>query len=523
MTIQTARQTARPVAGNQNATKSGDNAKATKPSDPTTASLKTSPNRFTTFDGTQLLYRVWQHDSKSPTSLSSKAVIILHRGHEHSQRYAEFAQSLVDEETVVFAWDARGHGLSPGKRGDAETFGDFARDLDYFVKHVAKETALHTQDIVIVGHSVGAVTLATWVHDYAPNIRGMILATPAFDVRLYMPFAKPALRAYGQVAPKSTIKSYVQPRMLTNDKAEAEKYQDDDLISPEISVRLLVDMADTANRVIEDAATISTPTLLIQADKDLVVNDKAQSKFFDRLSSPIKECLVLGGQRHGVFHELGRHETFAAVKTFIDKLYRQKSTTPDLTNAHQSGVTYDEHKKLSEALPIYCPRRWGFALQRLTLNTVGRLSRGVQIGLATGFDSGVSLDHVYENDPRGTTVIGRVLDRVYLNSIGWKGIRQRRVHLQQQLADAITTVAAKRCESPHQEDEDAVRILDVATGELRRSRLTRLSPAQSRQGATDSQRMGAGSSRVSPTRRLRCGKLRRIRRHVRHCDRFWAV
>jgi alpha-beta hydrolase superfamily lysophospholipase len=46
----------------------------------------------------------------------------------------------------------------------------------------------------VVGQSVGSVLAATWVHDYGPRIRSMVLASPAFSVKLYVPFARPALR-----------------------------------------------------------------------------------------------------------------------------------------------------------------------------------------------------------------------------------------------------------------------------------------------------------------------------------------
>ena len=38
------------------------------------------------------------------------------------------------------------------------------------------------EDIVVVGQSVGAVLLAAWAHDYAPRIRAMVLAAPAFSI-----------------------------------------------------------------------------------------------------------------------------------------------------------------------------------------------------------------------------------------------------------------------------------------------------------------------------------------------------
>ncbi len=87
--------------------------------------------------------------------------------------------------------------------------------------------------------------------------------------------------------------------------------------------------------------------------------------------------------------------------------------------------------------------------------TLLRLSQGVRIGRQTGFDSGESLDYVYENQARGMTPLGRLIDRQYLDAIGWRGIRQRKIHLQKLLAHAIAeTRAAGR----------PVRLLDIAAG-----------------------------------------------------------
>jgi SAM-dependent methyltransferase len=89
------------------------------------------------------------------------------------------------------------------------------------------------------------------------------------------------------------------------------------------------------------------------------------------------------------------------------------------------------------------------------LKTVGRLSRGIQLGWRAGFDSGQTLDYVYENKPQGITPIGRLIDRAYLDSIGWRGIRQRRVFLEKALRTVI--------EKTHAEGRP-VRLVDIASG-----------------------------------------------------------
>ncbi len=101
------------------------------------------------------------------------------------------------------------------------------------------------------------------------------------------------------------------------------------------------------------------------------------------------------------------------------------------------------------------PRALWFATQRAFLKTVGRLSRGIRLGWQAGFDSGSSLDYVYENRARGTLPLGRIIDRFYLSNVAWVGIRQRKVNIERLLRDAINRI---------RETGAPVRILDVAAG-----------------------------------------------------------
>jgi len=393
-------------------------------------------------DGTRIFYRSW-----IPEVPTDQAVILFHRGHEHSGRLADVVDTLALEGVAAFAWDARGHGRSDGERGYAPSFAEMVRDVDTFVNHVCDAHGFEMRNVSIVAHSVGAVSVATWVHDYAPPIRALVLATPAFKVRLYVPFAIPGLRLLQKIRGNkpSFVKSYVKASMLTHDEEHARRYDEDPLIAKSIAVNVLLEMRDAAKRIVEDAGAIRTPTLLLTGGADWVVSKSAQREFFDNLGSEHKEMRVYDRMYHDILHEKDRHLVLAEIRNFL------ASTFPPprpLLDADKAGYTHDEHARLSTPLPLLSPYR----LQSLSLHTVGRLSRGVRLGLRTGFDSGQTLDYVYANQARGALGVGALIDRAYLDSIGWRGIRERKRNLQDLLARAIREV-----------DGD-VRILDVATG-----------------------------------------------------------
>src|SRR3982074_1601252 len=150
---------------------------------------------FETHDGVALFYRHWPAVSGTPRG----AILLFHRGHEHSGRMAHLADELDLADFAMFAWDARGHGRSPGERGASPSLGTSVRDVQTFIDHITATSGIAVEDMAVIAQSVGAVLIAAWAHDYAPPIRCMVLASPAFKVKLYVPFARAGLRVQQKI------------------------------------------------------------------------------------------------------------------------------------------------------------------------------------------------------------------------------------------------------------------------------------------------------------------------------------
>lgn len=414
--------------------------------------LEPSEHHMTNWDGLDLFYRAW-----IPAAPSKKALILFHRGHEHSGRFQDVVDTLNLQGVVIYAWDARGHGRSQGKRGYADSFSTYVKDADFFVRTLSQESGIPIENMVVMAHSVGAVIAAAWVHDYAPPIRGLVLAASAFRVKLYVPFAVSLCRLLLKIKGKENafLKSYVKSWMLTHDPEQARRYDKDPLIERIISVNILLGLHETSTRLMRDAGAIRTPTLIISAGSDRVVKVSAQRKFFYGLSSRIKEMHIIPSFYHALLHEKDRHLVLDKARKFILDSFTRKESEPPLLDADQHGYTKDEYDRLRNPMPLLSPRSLIFGAQKLAMNTLGRLSKGIQIGWDTGFDSGRSLDYIYKNTAQGVTPLGRSVDRLYLNSIGWKGIRQRKDNLQTTLRETIEKVCASG---------RPVRLLDIAAG-----------------------------------------------------------
>lgn len=405
---------------------------------------------FATHDGVYLFYRYWPS-----TTPRRGCVVMFHRGHEHSGRIAHLVDELNLPDFDFFAWDARGHGRSPGERGYSPSFGTSVRDVQTFIDHIHDTYAIAHEDMAVLAQSVGAVLIAAWVHDYAPKICCLVLASPAFKVKLYVPFARPGLRLMQSLRGNFFVNSYVKSRFLTHDAVRQKSFDADPLIARAISVNILLALYETAERVVADAQAITVPTQLLISGDDWVVHHGPQHEFFERLGTTVKEKHVLDGFYHDTLGEANRKLAVDKARDFILRRFAEAPQRVDLRQADRHGATFEESAALAKPLPALSPRGLYWALTRLNMKIGGLLSDGVRLGHQTGFDSGSTLDYVYRNTPSGVGPLGRLIDRQYLQSIGWRGIRQRKLHLEELLRKAMD--ALRDAGRP-------VRLLDIAAG-----------------------------------------------------------
>jgi alpha-beta hydrolase superfamily lysophospholipase/SAM-dependent methyltransferase len=406
---------------------------------------------FASHDGVELFYRVWP--ARSGTAKG--AIVLLHRGHEHGGRVVHLAEELGLDDFAFYAWDARGHGRSPGERGHSPSFAHSVRDLDCFVRHISETGGFELNQIAVVAQSVGAVLASTWVHDYAPDIRALVLASPAFDVKLYVPFAKEGIALWQKLKGTFFVNSYVKARFLTHDPERIASFEADPLITRPIASNILLELYEAADRVVDDARAITVPTQLLVSGSDFVVRHAPQHRFFENLGSTIKERHVLPGFYHDTLGERDRAKALEKVRAFISQRFAEPPVVADVRRAHLSGYTRDEADRLATPLSLFSPRGLYWAITRASIRLGGLFSRGIETGNRTGFDSGSTLDYVYEDEARGLGPGGRLIDRQFLDAIGWRGIRQRKIHLEDLIGTALLRLRG---------EGKPLRVLDIAAG-----------------------------------------------------------
>ena len=217
----------------------------------------------------------------------------------------------------------------------------------------------------------------------------------------------------------------------------------------------MLGLYDAGERVVADAAAITTPIQLLISGSDWVVHHRPQHDFYNRLGSRIKERHVLKGFYHDTLGEAGREQAFAHIRRFIRACFAGPYAQTDVTDAHIHSASRREADELATPLSPFTPRGAYWAAQRRFTRLGRHWTTGVKLGVDTGFDSGSTLDYVYQNRPQGRNAFGRAIDRYYLDAVGWRGIRQRKANIGQAIQTAMQHLREKG---------KPVHVLDIASG-----------------------------------------------------------
>lgn len=425
---------------------------ATQTRTPSTASPagRTPEKRsFVSHDGTAIFYRHWSSRQLRPAG----AIVLLHREHEHSGRLAHIVDELGLADFSFYAWDARGHGCSPGIRGDALSFGTLSKDLDAFVRHIERHSGLSASRLHVVAQGASGVIAAAWAHDYAPRIASLVLAAPAFECRGLAAMAPGALQSLSRRRGTAALRTYARPEDLTRDPARRESYRDDPLVGTTTTARLLASMNEATKRIIAGAGTIHVPVQVLIAGEDRLVRRRPQLTFFNALCATDKEFHTFDGFHHDLLGELERHRVLEKVGQFVRRHAVRNSlddTTRPLGGFRPSALRPGDFTSSFDGL-----RR---AASRTSLRAFGHASVGIGLAMKSGLDSSAVLEHVCRNVPSGASTLGRYLDGRFLSSLPARALRARATNLERAIRTASEKIRATGL---------PVRIVDLAAGDGR--------------------------------------------------------
>lgn len=263
-------------------------------------------------DGLRISYHAWLLAPEQEQAI----VIIVHGLGEHGGRYAPLAEALNRIGCSVYAPDHRGHGRSEGKRGHAERFEQFVQDLSGLTDVATMNRA--DRRCLLIGHSGGGLMALHYVLQHAERVAGLVLSSPLLGIAVPIPIAKLWLgRLLAKTFPRITLRSGVDPRIVSHDVELVNRYAADPLVHDRITPRLYEELESAMVRAMRDADRVRVPMLIVQAGDDRIVSVEATQRFFAVLGTHDKTLRIYEGWYHELFNEVHREQVYDEVAQWI--------------------------------------------------------------------------------------------------------------------------------------------------------------------------------------------------------------
>ena len=242
------------------------------------------------------LYARWR-----PAPDERAAVLVVHGYGEHSGRYEHVFAALNARGYSCLGFDCRGFGQSGGRRAYVRSFDDYLDDVQWGLDQLATHT---DQRPFLLGHSQGGLVAAQFVVARSPELRGLVLSSPALRFALRVPRWKRALaHVLSKLWPTFTLPSEVDSRDLSHDEAAREALRDDPLIVRVGTARWYTECLRAQQRVLAGAGAVQIPTLLQVAGEDRVVDAAVTRRFFEQLGAADRTWIDYPDLYHEVYQE----------------------------------------------------------------------------------------------------------------------------------------------------------------------------------------------------------------------------
>lgn len=261
-----------------------------------------------TFRGTgeiELFYQCWQ-----PNRAPGAALAFLHGAGDHSGRIENLASPLAAHDFAVYAFDQRGFGRSPGRKGHINAWSEYREDARAFLRLIREQLPGVPQ--FLMGYSLGAAIALDYILHTCEGLNGAILSgAPIEPDGVATPFQIALARLMSSVWPTFAIQMTNDIQGVTRDQAVIQALQQDPLHHNWVTARWGAESLDAMDWVRARAGEIRLPVLFIHGSDDPFNLLRGTQRYFDQITYRDKTLKIYPGSRHETHNDLD-HELVAA-------------------------------------------------------------------------------------------------------------------------------------------------------------------------------------------------------------------
>ena len=245
----------------------------------------------------ELFFQSWL-----PEKNTRAVVVIVHGGGDHSGRFVNVIDALVNSGFAVFMFDLRGHGHSPGKRGHINAWDEYRDDLHIFLNLV--RTRYPEAPLFLFGHSMGGVIVLDYCRRKNPELHGVICTSPAIGELGIPRFLLLLAEVLDRLWPSLVLPNGLHVPHLSRDKEFVRKTKADPLYHTLSTPRLGMELLKTVEFIHKNVALFNLPLCLVHGDDDKIASVEGSRKFIRHMNhNDVYYQEYIGGY-HELFNDL---------------------------------------------------------------------------------------------------------------------------------------------------------------------------------------------------------------------------
>jgi alpha-beta hydrolase superfamily lysophospholipase len=261
-------------------------------------------------DGYPLQVRVWRCAGPARAQ-----VVCLHGVISHSGWYAHSSAFLASKGCEVHFLDRRGSGLNAQRRGDVDSFQTWLDDVENCLDRLRGGAPR-----ILVGISWGGKLAAAVARHRPLLLEGLALLCPGIHARTKASRLQRRLLKLARWAGVSRRRVAIplqDPALFIDDRRWQEYIASDPLVLREITIRFAAEDLKLDAYVAGAAPHIRTPTLLMLAGRDQIIDNNAVREYFHNLGAVEKKLIEYPQAAHTLEFELDRIPFFSDLADWI--------------------------------------------------------------------------------------------------------------------------------------------------------------------------------------------------------------
>ncbi len=253
------------------------------------------------------------------------SVALVHGFGEHSLRYDPLGVWFARRGIAVHAFDLRGHGRSPGRRGHVNRFDEYLDDLAIFLDRIREEAP--EQSVSLVGHSLGGLIVTAFlVRERQPRLLCAAVSGAALALSPDLSRSKILLaRLVRKIAPRLSMDAGIDSSELSSVSEVVRSYDDDPHVQGRMTACHATEMFAAIDRTRRGAPAVDVPFLLLHGERDRLCLKTGSEMFHANILTAASggvggvetDLKIYPGLKHEIFNESEKEAVFADVLDWL--------------------------------------------------------------------------------------------------------------------------------------------------------------------------------------------------------------